>query len=96
MDEIGHKDHVRVDDTEQVTVAICACQPKHGRDERCAILITLHLGNVLDTQLTRRFGEPRLFAQQNHLSIGKQSPRFDRVALDRRDVRIGEWFGGGK
>ena len=45
--EIHHKDHVRIDDTEQITVTIFACKLKHGRDQWCTVVITLHIGNVL-------------------------------------------------
>jgi hypothetical protein len=44
----------------------------------------------------RSFGKTCLFAKQNDFDIGKQSPRLDGVALNHRNVRIGEGFGGGE
>jgi hypothetical protein len=69
---------------------------KHGRDQWRAILIPLDIGNVPHAEFTRSLGESRLFAKQENLDLWKQSPGPDRVALDRRNVRIGESFGGGE
>ncbi len=42
------------------------------------------------------FSKSFLLSKQDDFNIGEQSPRFDGVALDRRDVRIGKGLGGGK
>ena len=60
------------------------------------LVIACHIGDMLHTKFTRGFGKTRLFAKQNDFDIGKQSPRLDRIALNHRDVRIGEGFGGGE
>ena len=51
---------------------------------------------MLYPEFLRGFGETCFFTEQDNLDIWKQSAGFDRVALNRCDVRISEGFGGGE
>jgi hypothetical protein len=99
LDKIRHQDHIRVDDAKQSAIAAVtggARNFKHGHNKRRTVSIACYMGRMFYAKLFGSFGKSILFANENNLDIGKQRPLLDRITLDHRNVRIGEWFWSGK
>src|SRR5258706_4906383 len=94
--KIGHEEQCRIDDAEHLTFCVLTRQLEHGGDQRRSIVIADHISQMFDAEILCRLHNSIFFAEQDDFNTGKQSPGFDRVALDYCNMRIGKRLGSGE
>jgi hypothetical protein len=96
FEEIGHQNHICVDDAQQAAIAVFTRQLEHGRDERRAVVRAFHIRQVRYAQFFRGFSYTCLITDEQNFDIGQGSPRLNRIALNGGNVWVSKRFGGGE
>ena len=94
LQEIWEEDDVSIDISQQRALVRLATELEDAADERCAKLVDGHLRQMGKSELSGGFRDALIGTDQDDLNrLSECFPALERVALNRRDMRVGEGLG---